>query len=136
MRDFDPLESGSVTGESLSDFTPDLHDDAESSGPGVLVDALPHDARIMITTRNSCYRFVVIEGAARRVQITGGKLFPNATEIVLEGAITPAGAIKPGWIRVGLPVSLSIGLRRISTSRVESVAFERDPSAVTAACAG
>jgi len=129
MRDFDPLESGSVTGESLSDLTPDLHDDTACSGPGVLVDALPRNARIMITTRNSCYRFVVIEGADRRVQITGGKLFPDATEIVLEGAITSGGTIKPGWISVGLPVALSIGLRRITTSRVESVAFEHVPSA-------
>jgi len=136
MRDFDPLESGSVTGESISDLTPDPHDDTDSSGPGILVDALPQNARIVITTRNSCYRFVVIEGADRRVRITGGKLFPDATEIVLEGAVTRDGTIKPGWISVGLPLALSIGLRRVSTSRVESVAFERAPSAVSAACAG
>jgi len=132
MRDFDPLESGSRTGESLSDLTPDLHDDTVPSGPAVLVDALPEQARIIITTRNSRYHFVVIEGSDRRVQITGGKLFPNATEMVLEGAITSSGAIRPGWITVGLPVALSIGLRRITTSCVESVAFERVPSAVSA----
>jgi hypothetical protein len=133
MRDFDPLESGSRTGESLSDLTTDSHGETASSGPGVLVDALPQNARIIITTRNSCYRFVVIEGADRRVQMTGGKLFPDATEMVLEGAITRDGAIKPGWISVGLPVALSIGMRRITTSRVESVAFERIPSAIYAA---
>jgi hypothetical protein len=132
MRDFDPLESGSGTRESLSDLKPDPHDDTVPSGPGVLVDALPQNARIIITTRNSCYRFVVIEGANRRVQMTGGKLFPDATEMVLEGAITRDGAIKPGWISVGLPVALSIGLRRITTSRVESVAFEQVPSAIYA----
>ena len=133
MRDFDPLESGSKTVESLSDLTPDPHDDTAPSGPGVLVDALPQDARIIITTRNSRYHFVVIEGSGRRVQITGGKLFPDATEMILEGAITGGGAIKPGWISVGLPVALSSGLRRITTSCVESVAFEHVPSPVPAA---
>ena len=128
MRDFDRLESSSGPLESLSD-TPDPTDVDLSSGPGVLVDALPQNARIIITTRNSCYRFVVLEGADRRVQITGGKLFPDATEMVLEGAITGGGAIKAGWISVGLPVALSTGLRRITTSCVESVAFEHVPSA-------
>ena len=133
MRDFDPLESGSRTGESLSGLTPDRHDDTLPSGPAVLVDALPANARIIITTRNSHYRFVVIEGSNRRVQITGGRLFPDATEMVLEGAVTTGGAIKPGWITVGLPVALSIGLRRITTSCVESVAFERVPAEMSVA---
>jgi hypothetical protein len=97
------------------------------------VDALPQNARIIITTRNSCYRFVVIEGADRRVQITGGKLFPDPTEMLLEGALTGSGFIKPGWISVGLPVALSTGLRRVTTSCVESVAFEHTPSTVHAA---
>jgi hypothetical protein len=130
MRDFDPLESSSGTRESLSDLTPDPHDDTASSSSGVLVDALPQNARIIITTRNSRYRFVVMEGADRRVQITGGKLFPDATEMILEGAVTDGGSIKPGWISVGLRVALSTGLRRITTSCVESVAFEHVPSAV------
>ena len=131
MRDFDPLESGPV--ESFFDSASSPHDDEASSGPGVLVDALPQNARFIVTTRNSSYRFVVVEGANRRVQITGGKLFPDATEVILDGAITGGGAIKPGWISVGLPVALSSGVKRITTSRVESVAFERIPSAIHAA---
>ena len=132
MRDFDSLESSSGPLEPLSD-TPNSPGGEPSSGPGVLVDALPQNARIIITTRNSCYRVVVIEGADRRVQITGGKLFPDATEMILEGAVTGGGAIKPGWISVGLRVALSTGLRRITTSCVESVAFEHVPSSVYAA---
>ena len=133
MRDFDSLESSSGPLDPFSD-TPDPTGVEASSGPGVLVDTLPRNARIIITTRNSCYRFVVIEGADRRVQITGGKLFPDPTELILEGAITGGGAtIRPGWISVGLCVALSTGLRRITTSCVESVAFEHVPSAVPAA---
>jgi hypothetical protein len=124
MRHFDRLESASGPVEPLPDCRPD-RTEPEPSGPGVLVDVLPPDARILVRTRNSCYRFVVIDGAERRVQITGGKLFPEGTDMILEGAFTDAGTLKPGWIRVGLPVSLSTGLRRMTTSRVESVAFER-----------
>jgi hypothetical protein len=97
------------------------------------VDVLPPNARIVVTTQNSCYRFIVVDGAERRVQITGGKLFPEPAEMFLEGAPTESGAMKPGWIRVGLPVSLSTGLRRMTTSRVEAIAFERVPEAVHAA---
>jgi len=129
MRDFDQLESGSGPVEPLDDQV-----DLENfSGPGVLVDALPPNARIVVTTRNSCYRLLVIDGADRRVSITGGTMFPEATEMHLDGATADVGIIKPGWIRAGLRVALSIGSRRITTSRVESVAFERVPTAVHAA---
>lgn len=133
MRDFDIRESGSGPVESFSARTPDQPDSESSGRPGILVDALPPNARIIVTTRNSRYRLVVIDGAARRVAITGGKLFPDATEMLLEGATTDAGVIEPGWISVGVPVTLSTGLRRITTSRVESVAFERVSSATRAA---
>jgi hypothetical protein len=118
MSDFDPLESGSGSVEP---------------GPGVLVDALPPNARIVVTTLHSCYRLEVIDAEDRRVRITGGKLFPDATDMLLEGATTDAGMTRPGWISVGLRLALSTGLRRIMTSRVESVAFERIPASVHAA---
>jgi hypothetical protein len=129
MRDFDRLESGSEPVEPQDDQA-GLE---RASGPGVLVDALPPNARIVVTTRNSCYRVQVIDGTDRRVSITGGTMFPEATEMHLEGATADAGIIKPGWIRAGLRLALSIGSRRITTSLVESVAFERVPAAWHAA---
>lgn len=131
MHDFDPLESGSGSVEPMLVPTPGQAD--AETGPGILVDALPPNARIIITTRNSCYRILVIDGADGRVSVTGGRLFPEATEMRLEGATADARIIKPGWIRVGLCVALSSGSRRITTSRVESVAFERVSAAVHAA---
>jgi hypothetical protein len=125
MSDFDLLESGSGPVEPLSQLTPDRTDPEPASGPGVLVDVLPPNARILVTTQHSCYRFVVLEGPDRLVRVTGGKLFPDATEMLLEGATTDAGMIKRGWICAGMPIVLSTGVRRIITSRVESVAFER-----------
>ena len=131
MHDCDRHQSGSGPVEPLHDRTPDGTETQRSSGSGVLVDILQPKARVVVTTRNSLYHFVVIDGADRRVLITGGKLFPEPTELLLEGATTDVGIIDPGWISVGLPITLSAGLRRITTSRVESVAFE--PSAVRAA---
>jgi len=41
--------------------------------------------------------------------------------------------IRPGWIIVGLRLEMSIGLKRITTSSVQSVSFDREPSAAPAA---
>ena len=133
MTDFDPLETGSGSVEPLADRTHDRTDSEPASGRGVLVDVLPPDARIVVTTLHSCYRLMVIDGVERRVSITGGKLFPEATDMFLEGATTDAGMTKPGWISAGLRLALTTGLRRIVTSRVVSVAFERVPASVHAA---
>ena len=128
MHYFERLETGAGPVEGLSDRTQEQTEPEPKRRPGVLVDVLPPNARIVVRTRNSCYRFEVIDGADRRVRITGGKLFAESTEMFLEGAATDAGGVKPGWISVGLPVALTTGLRRITTSRVESVAFERVPA--------
>ena len=133
MHDFEHVESGSPFVEPLPQHPSERTDSHQPSGSGVLVDVLPPSAAIVITTRNSRYRVVVVDGATRHVRVTGGKLFPESTEMLLEGAMTDAGIIKPGWISVGLPVAISTGLRRITTSRVESVAFERSRSASRAA---
>jgi hypothetical protein len=133
MHDCDRFQSGSGPVEPLQSPTHDGTDDRPSNAPAVLVDILPPKARVVVTTRNSCYRIAVIDGADRRVLITGGTMFPEPTEILLEGATTDAGIIDPGWISVGQPMTLAAGLRRITTSRVESVAFERVPSKVRAA---
>ena len=133
MRNFEPFETASDTVESLPAQAPDRSDSTPRHRPGVLVDVLPPNARIVVTTRNSRYRVVVLDGGERRVQISGGNMFPEPIEMLLEGATTDDGTVEPGWISVGLPVTLWTGLRRITTSRVESVAFERVPSAVRAA---
>lgn len=133
MHDFDLRESGPGPVESFSAPTTGRSSSDRTSRPGILVDILPRNARIVVTTRNSRYAIKVLDGADRRVSISGGKVFPDATEMLLEGATTDFGTIEPGWISVGSPITLSTGLRRITTSRVESVVFERVPSAVRAA---
>ena len=102
--------------------------DESASGPGVMVTSLASGTRIVVATRHSCYRFVVIDGAQKRASVTGGKMFPESTDVCVEGS-TNGSTIKPGWIGVGLRIELSIGLRRITTTAVESVSVEAISSA-------
>ena len=95
-----------------------------ASGSGLLVDALEPGTRIVVGTKHSCYRFVVVDGSQRRATVTGGKLFPESTEVRIEGASAGDNVIKAGWLAVGLRAELSIGLKRITTSSVQSLAVE------------
>ena len=59
----------------------------------------------------------------RRVQISGGKLFPESTEAELIGAIDDEG-VKVGWIVQGFQLELLTGRGPVLTSTVESVDVE------------
>ena len=78
---------------------------------------------VTLHTRNTCYRIVVMDGSERRVQISGGKLFPEGTEAELIGAIDDDG-VKVGWIVEGFQLELLTGRGPVLTSTVESVDVE------------
>src|SRR5687767_2786576 len=78
---------------------------------------------LTLHTRNTLYRMVVIDGADRRVAITGGKLFPESTEAELIGA-TDDEAVKVGWIVEGFQLEILTGRGPVLTSTVESVDVE------------
>jgi hypothetical protein len=95
--------------------------------PGVAFGALEPGTVIVVSTRHTCYRFVVVDGPGQRALVTGGWLFPESTAVRLEGATGGGSVLKVGWIGVGLRLELSIGLRRITTSRVVSIVVENVP---------
>jgi hypothetical protein len=135
-HDIDPLDSQSVIVEGPVASGHAVNSDPAiepATGPGLMLDSLEPGTRIVVATRHSAYRFVVIDGAQKRATVTGGKMFPESTEVRIEGATAGAGVIRPGWIIVGLRMELSIGLKRITTSNVQSVSFDREPSAAPAA---
>ena len=76
---------------------------------------------VNVHTRYSRYRLVVVEPEANRALVTGGHLFPEATEIHVEGATSGGTAIRPAWIGVGLRLEMSNGSTRVTTSVVQSV---------------
>jgi len=132
-RQLDPLDSHSVIVDTPLESSPAADSDREpSSGPGVLVAGLEPNTRIVVATKHSCYRLVVIDAAQKRATVTGGKMFTESTEVRIEGASNGTGVVKSGWIAAGLRLELSIGLRRVTTSPVQSVSIERVPSATPA----
>ena len=102
--------------DSLDDFVLRCRD-----AGGVAVDSLDAGATLLVETRNSRYRFVVVDGPKRRVIVQGGEKFLRATPVRLEGATAGGSALKSGWILVGLQFQVSQGRRRIRSSRVRSV---------------
>jgi hypothetical protein len=85
-------------------------------------------AVINVHTKYSHYRLVVADGESKRAFVTGGRLFPESTEVRIEGATSGGTAIKPGFIGVGLRLEMSNGSTRITTSVVESVTIEPPPA--------
>jgi hypothetical protein len=82
---------------------------------------------ITLHTRNTCYHLQVIDGAARRVLITGGSLFPEGTEVEVVGAADEE-RVRAGWMVEGLQLELSTAHGPVLTSMVMSVCLDDDPT--------
>ena len=91
---------------------------------GIDFHSLDIGAVVNVHTKYSLYRLVVIDADSLRARVTGGRLFPESTEIRLEGATSGGTAIKPGFIGIGLRLEMSKGTNRITTSVVESLTVD------------
>jgi hypothetical protein len=100
---------------------------------GVTLSDLEPGTRITVVTKNSTYRLDVLDGADGRATVVGGTVFPEHTEVRVEGATGGGSAIKSGWIAVGLRLELTNGMRRITTSRVKAVEIDRPLASAPAA---
>ena len=99
---------------------------AESShSNGVPIDAFDAGVTLVVKTRRSSYRIVVIDGPQRLVTVHGG-VFPEPTTLRLCGATAGGSAIKIGWILVGLRMEFRVGTRRITSTPVLSIAIDPD----------
>lgn len=105
--------------------------DGFAHGPGCVeglaVQSLEAGTVLNVLTRHSKYRVVVVDPVRRQVIVTGGRLFSDSNEVRLEGATAGGSALKIGWIGVGFRLEVSMGRRRITTSRVRSVTIESVP---------
>jgi hypothetical protein len=63
--------------------------------------------------------------SAQRLVAVDGGVFPETTVVTLSGATLGGSALKVGWIVEGLRLEFCDGLRRITSSPVESVEIER-----------
>jgi hypothetical protein len=94
---------------------------------GLALQSLEAGTVLNVITRHSVYRVVVLDPVRHRVLVTGGRLFPESTEVRFEGATAGGSVLKIGWIGKGFRLEMSMGRQRITTSRVRSVAIESVP---------
>ncbi len=85
---------------------------------------------VNVHTKYSCYRLVVIDPEKKHAMVTGGRLFPESTEVRVEGATAGGTAIKPAWIGIGLRLEMSNLSNRITTSVVQSVTIVPPPASM------
>jgi hypothetical protein len=98
-----------------------------SCADGIAIESLKRGTALDVETLNSQYRIVVMDGPRHLVLMQGGKMFPEATLVRLDGATAGGSALKIGWISAGLKLEISIGRRRITSSVVRSVAVSSVP---------
>jgi len=84
---------------------------------------------VTVRTRNTLYRLTVVDGPTRQISISGGRLFPESTDVQLLGALDGEEGVKAGWIAEGLQLQLMTSYGPVITSIVESVEVDVDPAA-------
>ena len=97
---------------------------------GLSLASLQPGTTVIVRTRNSRYRLIVLEGG-HRILIQGGVMFPEPTPVRFQGANAGGSMLKTGWIGIGLRLEFQAGFERIVTSRVLSVSIESLPPTST-----
>jgi hypothetical protein len=93
--------------------------------PGIDLHSLPAGAAVVVDTRHSRYRFVMLDGSGRNALVEGGRYFPQETTARVEGSTFGGSLLNVGWIGLGSFVELSCGGKRIITSRVRSISIPK-----------
>lgn len=108
------LCDGQATGDvGLATTPPSLN--------GIELRALPPGEEVVVETRNSRYRFVMLDGTGGNVLAQGGHYFPQQTIARIEGSTRGEHPVHAGWIELGLSVELSLRGERIVTTSVQSI---------------
>jgi hypothetical protein len=97
---------------------------ADLARGGVAVQSLPAGTALTVTTRNTEYRVLVIDGEQLTISIRGGRLFHEWTVARLLGSTAGGSALKIGWLTVGLQMELKVCGRVYLTSPVESIVID------------
>lgn len=93
---------------------------------GIAIDLLEPGTTLVVETRNSVYRFVMLADR-RHAVVTGGTVFREPAVVRIEGATAGGSALKMGWVIVGEQIEMLFASIRIRSSRVRSVAIESAP---------
>ena len=85
--------------------------------------------QIHVCTRNSLYEFVLISNRGD-VRVRGGRFFPDWTLARVTGCTAGGSFLKRHAITLGLQIEIEVGLRRIVTSPVRTIALLPKPQSV------
>jgi hypothetical protein len=98
-----------------------------SADTGVHIDQLDPLTELIVQTRNSIYKVLVIDPHASKILIRGGRWFPVSVGATLAGSGFGGSFLKTRWIGVGFRMELNVegfdGLV-IITSPVCSIALD------------
>ena len=94
----------------------------------VLETLQPYDT-ILVGTRNSDYRILLLDPRTGRALVDGGQYLNEPREAMLSGSGLRGFPYKPGAIAVGYRLEMWIGEKAISTSPVRSVSIEHHDGA-------
>lgn len=89
---------------------------------GVQLEHLRELDELAIWTRNSLYRIVVIAPSAGEILVQGGRFFPEPTRARFAGCTLGGSFLKQRGVYVGFRLEIQMGLERIITSDVRSIA--------------
>jgi len=95
---------------------------------GAELERLEPMTTLLVWTRNSLYRIVVVEGSDVLVQ--GGSFFQEATPARVGGASGGGTAVMSGWIRPGQLLEFSVNGKRVVTSPVFAIVIRRPDTSV------
>jgi len=89
---------------------------------GVNIHALPPFTTLLVETRNSVYRIVLLQRS--RILVQGGQFFPHLVEAHLVGSSFGGSAVKMAWIGVGLRLEINGDGGRTITSQILNVRIQ------------
>jgi hypothetical protein len=101
-----------------------------SSRRGVDLRSLPPGTELVVDTRNSRYRLMMLEDGMNAL-VQGGPYFGQETVARVEGSILRGSLLKTGWIGLGLHLEISACGQRIVTSRVRSIKIDNSVALVS-----
>jgi hypothetical protein len=99
--------------------------DSISGDRSFLIHSLTQGESVVIKTRNSSYRIIMLDRTAQMVLIRGGRHFQNPTEACLLGSAV-GRKIQVGRIALGKGIGIAVGRRCFVTSPVAVIERQLD----------
>ena len=94
---------------------------------GIDIRSLPPGTELEVDTRNSRYRFVILDESGSNALVQGGPYFHEEAKVRINGSVLGGTLLKSGWIGLGMCIEISAGGQRVSTSHVRSITIVQTP---------